>query len=161
MTDLTHALANEDQPASYFKALETLVQNTVGAKLFTLMEIDHVRNVARRNYTNMPEAYPTSGEKPRMPNKWADQVEGQQKTFVANSIEEIADVFADHELIQSLGCESCMNVPVVIAGKVVGTLNCLHEAGHYTPDRVAAAQSLKQAGAIAFLLDAHMKGNRT
>ena len=33
-----------------------------------------------------------------------------------------------------------------------GTLNCLHEAGHYTPERVAAAETLKPAGALAFLL---------
>jgi len=33
-----------------------------------------------------------------------------------------------------------------------GTLNCLDVAGHYTPERVAAAETLKTAGALAFLL---------
>ncbi|MGP1355526.1 GAF domain-containing protein, partial [Roseicyclus sp.] len=100
---------------------------------------------------------PVSGEKPLQSGRWTDVVEGRHETFVANTIEEIADVFPDHELIRSLGCESCMNVPVVVGGAVIGTLNCLHEAGHYTPDRVAAAEALKLPGAAAFLLAASLK----
>ena len=136
------------------QALESLVHETVGIKLFTLMKIDRTRGVARRTFSNQPQAYPTSGEKPLEDNAWTEQVQVRKETFVANSIEEIAAVFSDYELIQSLGCESCINVPVVIGGSVVGTLNCLHEADHYTAERVAAAESLKQAGALAFLLDA-------
>ena len=55
-SNLIDALAESNQPQSYFSALEKQVNDTVGVKLFTLMEIDHVRNVARRNYSNMPEA---------------------------------------------------------------------------------------------------------
>lgn len=157
MTDLTQTIAGANQPEATFKALEKLVQDTIGVKLFTLMEIDHARGVARRNFSNMPETYPVSGEKPVEPNAWTEQVQDRHETFVANSIEEIAAVFPDHALIQSLGCESCLNLPITVAGEVIGTLNCLHEAGHYTPERVAAAEALKQSGALAFLLANHMK----
>ena len=114
MTDFTKAIASTDQPMATFKALEELVDKTIGVKLFTLMEVDNVRGVARRNYSNMPDAYATSGEKPIQDNSWTEQVQGRHETFVANSIEEIAAVFPDHELIQSLGCESCMNLPIVV-----------------------------------------------
>lgn len=157
MTDFTKAIASTDQPMATFKALEDLVDKTIGVKLFTLMEVDNVRGVARRNYSNMPDAYATSGEKPIQDNSWTEQVQGRHETFVANSIEEIAAVFPDHELIQSLGCESCMNLPIVVNERVIGTLNCLHDAGHFTPERVGAAESLKQAGALAFLLEAYLK----
>lgn len=157
MTDLIKALATKDQPNATFEALERLVNDTIGVILFTLMEIDHAKGVARRNYTNMPDAYPVSGEKPMQHNRWSDQVQGAHQTFVANTIEEIADVFPDHELIQSLGCESCMNIPIVVGGVVLGTLNCLHVAGHFTPARIAAAEGLKEAGAIAFLLNENLK----
>ena len=157
MTVMTQALAAPDQPISAFKALETLVKDTIGAQLFTLMQIDHARGVAWRNYSNMPDAYPTNGEKPVQNNAWTDHVQKRHGTFVANSIDEIAAVFPDHALIQSLGCESCINIPVVIGGEVIGTLNCLHEAGHYTPDRVAASESLKEPGALAFLLSAALE----
>lgn len=157
MTDFNAALGSADQPRAAYEALARLVDETVGARLFTTMEIDRGRGVARRSFSNMPDAYPVSGEKPLQSGRWTDVVEGRHETFVANTIEEIADVFPDHELIRSLGCESCMNVPVVVGGAVIGTLNCLHEAGHYTPDRVAAAEALKLPGAAAFLLAASLK----
>lgn len=156
MTDFTDALARGDQPEATLQALTRLVDETIGVKLFTTMEIDRARGVARRNFSNMPEAYPVSGEKPLNPNRWSEKVEGRHETFVANTIDEIGEVFPDHELILSLGCESCINIPVVIGGQVVGTLNCLHEAGHYTPERVAASEQLKLPGAVAFLLLASM-----
>ncbi len=39
---------------------------------------------------------------------------GDKRTFVANDIDGIAAVFSDHELIQSLGCESVVNVLIVV-----------------------------------------------
>jgi len=159
MSDLMVALAANKQPDTFFKALEYQVDQTIGVKLFTLMEIDHARGVARRNYSNRPDVYPTSGEKPIQANAWTEQVQTRHETFVANSIDEIAAVFPDHELIQSLGCESCLNLPVVVGGSVIGTLNCLHEARHYSAERIAASENLKQPGALAFLLDAYLKRN--
>ncbi len=160
MIDFTQALAADNQPHTAFAALETLVDKTIGIKLFTLMEIDYQRGVARRNYTNQPDSYPVSGEKPIQQNSWTEQVQDRQEIFVANSIDEIAKVFPDYELIQALGCESCLNLPIVVNGTVIGTLNCLHDAGHYTAKRVIAAESLKQPGALAFLLDAYIKRSK-
>ena len=157
MMDFTQHIAAGNQPHTAFTALEKLVDQTIGIKLFTLMEIDHPRGVARRNYSNQPEAYPVSGEKFIEPNAWTEQVQDRQETFIANTIDEIAAVFPDYELIQSLGCESCLNLPIVVNRQVIGTLNCLHDAGHFTPERVKAADTLKQPGAIAFLLDAYLK----
>ena len=54
MTDITHALATKDQPNATYKALESLVHETVGIKLFTLMKIDRTRGVARRTFSNQP-----------------------------------------------------------------------------------------------------------
>ncbi len=152
MIEFQTALASPDQPGATYVALARLADRTIGARLFTLMEIDAARGVARRTYSSMPDTYPVLGEKPIEPGPWLDQVGRRHRTFVANSIEEITAVFSDHSLIQSIGCGSCLNLPVVIAGEVVGTLNCLHEAGHYTPERVAGAESLRLPGALAFLL---------
>ena len=153
MMEVVDTLATaRDQPGTTYRALERLVDRTIGVKLFALMEIDHERDVAWRSCTSMPDAYPPQGDKPRMQNRWSEVVADRHEAFVANSFEEIAEVFADHDLIRSLGCEGCLNLSVVIRGKLRGTLNSLHEAGHCTPDRVAMAQSLKPAGALAFLM---------
>lgn len=141
----------DGQPDAILAALEALVDATVGVKLFTLMTFDAKAGEASRSYSNMPSAYPVSGKKPMSFGIWAETVLEGHRIFVANDIETIDGVFQDAELIRSLGCESCINIPVVIAGEVLGTLNCLHEAGHYAADRVAAAEALKLPGAIAFL----------
>jgi GAF domain-containing protein len=156
MTKLAAALAAPDQPGAYMAALERLVGDTIGVRLFTLMEINRARGVAARIHSSNPDAYPVAGEKPFPENAWMTVIQAG-KMFVANTHAEIAAVFPDHELIRSLGCESCLNIPVTIGGEVVGTLNCLHEAGHFTPERLAAADALSLPGAVAFLLAARAR----
>ncbi|MDA9176477.1 GAF domain-containing protein [Alphaproteobacteria bacterium] len=149
---MTAALSEtKDQPGVTFRALETVAQAVLGVRLFTIMELDRERGFARRSYSNMDDAYPVSGEKPIEPNGWLDQIE-RQEMFVANSIDDIAHVFGDHALIQSLGCESCINIPIHIFGQVRGTINCLNTAGYFTPARLQAAQALIAPGKAAFLL---------
>lgn len=151
--DFTRTLARTDDPQEAYAALAKLADEVIGVKLFTVMTHDPDTHEAGRVYSNMPDAYPVSGKKPANETDWSRQVIGEHRTFVANDIEAIAEVFYDHELIKSLGCESVINVPIIIGGRVLGTINCLHEAGHYTPERVAAAEALKLPGALCMLLE--------
>ena len=152
--DLASALASPDnQPRTAFEALCALTRQTIGVKLFTLMTFDARSREAQRIFSNMPDAYPELGTKPVNETWWTEHVLDGHKTFIANDINAIAEVFPDHELIASLGCESVISVPIVVNGTVYVTINCLDEAGHYTPDRVAASDALKLPGAAAFLLN--------
>ena len=150
-TSFTQRLA-VGSPDDAYAALCALADEVIGVKLFTLLMSDTAANVSRRFYSNMPDAYPVSGTKPRPTNDWAKQVLDRAETFVMNDIETIAKTFFDHELINSLGCQSCINIPIAVGGDVLGTINCLNEAGHYTPERVAASEALKLPGAACFLL---------
>lgn len=141
-----------NQPKAAFDALCELSRQTVGHRLFTLMTFDDVTGEASRIYSNMPDAYPVSGKKPANESHWSRQVIEGRNTFVANDIEAIAEVFSDYELIRSLGCEAVVNVPIFVAGRFLGTINCLDEAGHYTPERVTASEALKLPGAACFLM---------
>jgi GAF domain-containing protein len=100
------------------------------------MSVDMAAELARRAYTSDPANYPTSGTKPIRYDSWFDIVHKQRQYFVANTIEDIAKVFPDYELINSLGCQSVVNMPVVIGGELIGTVNMLDVEGHYTPERV-------------------------
>lgn len=149
MTDYSQAIARFDVAISNatgaeeaFGALQTLVQATVGAKLFTFMTVDMEAEVARRAYTSDPQNYPTSGTKPIRYDSWFDIVHKQRQYFVANTIADIAKVFPDHELINSLGCQSVVNMPVVIGGELVGTVNMLDVEGYYTAERVQTTRDL-------------------
>jgi GAF domain-containing protein len=143
----------EFQPGTSHQALCKLADDLIGVRLFTLTVIDNGRGVARRVFTNKADAYPVEGTKPLEDNPWSNKVLTQRQTFVANTIDAIAQVFFDHELIRSLGCEAVINIPVVVAGQVLGTINCLHSAGHYTAERVALSEGLKLPGAATFLLE--------
>jgi hypothetical protein len=152
LSEFTKAIAEQGQPLAAMQALEKLALTKVGAKLFTLTTVEPGTGEAERIYTNMPDAYPVSGRKPADTSDWSRHVLGERRTFVANSIEEIAAVFPDHALIQSLGCESVINIPIEVNGAVVGTMNLLHQAGFYSPDKLAAAEALRLPGALCFLL---------
>lgn len=143
MTDHSKALAQFDAAIAEaksadaaFAALQALAEATVGVKLFTSMKVDMANDVSRRAYTSDPTNYPTSGTKPINYGPWFDTVHKERAYFIANTIEDISKVFFDHELINSLGCQSVVNMPVIIGGTLVGTVNMLHEAGYYTPERV-------------------------
>ncbi len=163
MAGMAEALAaSDDQPWTAFDALARLADAIVGARLFTVMTLDPDDGCVVRLYSNMPETYPVSGKKPLQSSDWSEQVLTRHETFVANDIDAIAAVFPDHDLIRSLGCEAALNVPVVVGGRIHGTINCLDKAGTYTPERVIASEALKLPGAACFMLHDLMrnKGGR-
>ncbi|WP_225040294.1 GAF domain-containing protein (plasmid) [Rhizobium sp. T1470] len=151
------ALAGNDQPNAAFAALEALTKDVLGVKLFTLTASDTTKNASERIYSNMPEVYPATGTKPYGDALWSDIVLKQRRTFVANTIADIAEVFADHQLIKSLACGSIINVPIVVDNEVIGTINCLNEAGYYSQDRLQAAEALSLPAAACLLLHNNLK----
>lgn len=133
-----------------WQALQSLAMDVVGCRLFTITAVDTEAAVARRLYTNMPDAYPVAGTKPMQASPWSDHVILARKPFVMNTHEEIASQFFDHELIRSLGCGSCVNMPVVLGGVVVGTMNLLDVEHHFTPERVVLFDHLQLPALAAF-----------
>ncbi|NHF73184.1 GAF domain-containing protein [Paracoccus xiamenensis] len=158
MTDAQHALHQFERSlsaatteAQAFDALCVLTKDVVGAKLFTVMTADMQAMLARRAYTDDPVNYPTSGTKPIEIDRWFEQVHGRHESFVANTLAEIATVFPDAELIGRLGCGSVVNLPIILGGTMVATVNILHEEGYYTPERVAQVHDILTLPAMAVM----------
>ena len=99
----------------------------LGTRLFTITTQDEAAGVTRRAYSSNPVDYPVSGTKPLTRDGWYDFCITGQQVFVANTTPEFAQYFFDHALITSLGLGSCINIPVVAAGTVLGTVNLLAE----------------------------------
>lgn len=114
----------------------------LGTRLFTVTVQDLKLDVARRAYTSHPVEYPVSGTKPLTRDGWYDYCITGQQTFVANTTPEFAKYFFDHALITSLGLGSCINIPLVEGGQVLGTVNLLAEEHHFTPEKLAAYEAL-------------------
>jgi hypothetical protein len=153
-TSFLAALAAPDQPETTLKALQEIFRARVHARLFTVMLYDAPSGLSQRVYSSHPAEYPVSGTKPLSVGTWSRTVIEGKRCFVANTIEDIAEVFPDFELIRSLGCESVVNLPALFGGGVLGTVNLLDDSGYYTPERVAAIESLAPFATMA-LLAAH------
>jgi hypothetical protein len=139
----TAAISEAADSVAAWAALDRLAGDIAGHSLFTVTLVDVPAGLVRRAYSSRPAEYPTSGTKPLRGNAgdWFEAVFNQRRTFVANTIEDIAKVFPDHQLIGSLGCGAEINLPIVLGGQIVATVNLLDAAGRYTPSRVAAAES--------------------
>ncbi len=129
------------QPAPLFSTLDLAMGRAIGHKLFTILVVHPGANESQRYYSNMPDAYPVGGRKPINQTHWFQRVLGEGQCYIGRTYEDIQDVFFDHELIRSLGCESVINVPVRWDGRSIGTINLLHEAGWYSEDDIPAAKA--------------------
>jgi len=151
--DFLLTLSNsEGRSIDAFNALHQFLEKNIGVRLFTLTTFDIVSGKAQRIYSNMPNDYPVSGVKNIDEGLWTETVITKGNVFVANTIKEISKVFDDHKLIKSLGCESVVNIPVFLGEKLLGTLNCLHEEGYYTNQRITAFNGIQLPAIVCFLL---------
>ncbi|GAB5449298.1 GAF domain-containing protein [Gymnodinialimonas sp.] len=153
--DLARATSEEDVFAALYRFSNALMP----VRLWTVMTVDLNAGVARRAFSNMPDAYPTSGTKEITPNAWFDIVHGRRECFVANSLDDIAAVFPDYELIGALGCASVMNLPVFDDGELLATVNLLDREGYFSADRVAACREILTEPALTALRAARAKGH--
>ena len=156
-------IAVASNPNAVWSALETLSLSLDGHKLFTVMTVDMAAGLARRVYSSHPVEYPVTGTKPIHHDAWFEIVHGERRSFVANTIADIAKVFPDFELIQSLGCASVINLPVVLENELMATINLLHVADHYSAMQVAKIETelslpAKLCCALASLMDARKHG---
>lgn len=132
-------------------ALQQLAEDAVGTVIFSVTAIDIAAGVARRAQSSHPAEYPVSGTKPIVRNGFFTAVEAGQVYSAATPEAMLAD-FPDLDTIHALGCGSVMNLPVILDGRLVATVNLLAPAGHFTPDRVASAAALLAVPAKAAVL---------
>lgn len=140
-----------EQPDALFAALDDALQAVIGHKLFTILTYDGDSGEAARVYSNLPGPYPTGGRKRLAPGPWTEAVLDRGEAYIGRTRDDLRDVFSDHELIASLGCESVLNMPVRWRGRTLGSLNLLHEAGWYGEDDVAACLPFAQLALPALL----------
>ncbi len=131
---LAERFAVEPQPALLYAAVDALVQEVIGHRLFTLMRVHEATDEVERIYSSNTAAYPVGGRKVKRGTPWSRAVLERGEVFVARNADEVRDAFADHGLIESLGIGSIMNVPIGWAGMRLGTMNISHETGWFTKD---------------------------
>jgi len=141
------ALTQPGQPAPLWAALDRALGAVIGHRLFTVLRYHPDSRESERCYTNQPAAYPVGGRKPFNETAWSRRLFGERRPYIGYTADDIRTVFFDHALIASLGCDSVLNIPVAHDGRVLGTLNLLHEARWY--DEADAAPGLLFAALAA------------
>jgi transcriptional regulator with GAF, ATPase, and Fis domain len=131
VTRVTEALAEPGQPRALFAALDRALGATLGHRLFTVLRYHPDAQESERLYTSQGAAYPVGGRKAVRPTPSTARVFGERRPYIGRTAADIRACFPDAELIFSLGCESVLNLPVVFDGRVLGTVNLLHEAQWY------------------------------
>jgi GAF domain-containing protein len=138
-------------PKELYAAMDRLVQEVIGHKLFTLMRVHEATAEVERIYSSNAAAYPVGGRKQKRGTPWSRVVLDRGQVFVARNPEEVREAFADHELIASLGVGAIMNVPLAWRGRRIGTMNVSHQADWFT-DQDAQAGRLIAAFVVPSLL---------
>jgi hypothetical protein len=127
----------------------------LGVKLFTILAFTDAGRTLHRIYSSHPEQYPVGGRKDVGRDVAADWVvccRDEQAPYFGPTRQDVRRIFSDSALIESLGCESIINVPVVRDGVSIGALNILDAEGSYDDADVEKARQIAQrAGHIVEL----------
>ena len=124
-------LARGAGPEALYGQVDLSVKALAGHRLFTLLIVVEGGHEVERIYTSHPVEYPLSGRKPMGPTPWGKHVIDGLSPWHGPTMEDIRWAFPDHALIASLGCGSCINIPVIAFGKVFGTMNVLDREHAY------------------------------
>ncbi|MBS7704925.1 GAF domain-containing protein [Chelatococcus asaccharovorans] len=135
-------MAADASPEAAYRAVDKAVADLLGHKLFTILVRCENGEEVERVYSSQPAAYPVQGRKRMGPTPWGDLVLKRKQTFLGPDVAAIRWAFPDHQLIESLGLGSVINVSVQQGGDILGTLNVLDREGAFTSeDQVALVRS--------------------
>lgn len=134
--------ASPRQPGAVLDAAGHAFMDAIGHRLYTVTCILPGGREVERIHSTMPEIYPVGGRKPVLPNAYTERVRQEMKPFLASTPAGFAPLFPDHETITGLGLGCVMNLPIVFAGTVLGTVNLLDCEGAYDVSHVEPAMTL-------------------
>ncbi|AVA24246.1 hypothetical protein [Rhizobium sp. NXC24] len=126
-------------------------QKEFGHKLFTLLKVDKAAGVQRRIYSSDLNHFPLGGTKPIADDEWSREV-GAGRHFVGRNSIDLKRVLGDHELLSQMGLGSMLNTAVIWRNDVIGWINLLDAAEHYTPEICDLAGLYSHCLAPAFLV---------
>jgi GAF domain-containing protein len=122
-----------------FRELERQLSEVIGFRLFTVLQVDFPEVV--RLYSSNHEAYPVTGRKLMGPTPWGAHVIIEGQPWLGYNSADLNWAFPDHALIRSLGCGSCLSIPVRENDQTLGTLNILDAEGRYSQDDLICANA--------------------
>jgi transcriptional regulator with GAF, ATPase, and Fis domain len=119
--------------------LEQQLSQGVGHRYMTVLVYDDDLAEAERVFSSNPAVYPATGRKSFKQAPIMARVRDTGRPYVAMDRPALIRDFPDHETIFAMDCGSLVNLPIRIAGEIVGQINLLHEQHFYTEHKVESA----------------------
>ncbi|MDQ2185610.1 GAF domain-containing protein [Alcaligenaceae bacterium A4P071] len=135
-----------------FAAVDDFAAEGLGHALCTVNRFDAARMGVTRLYSSNPRAYPAGGTKDKLGTDWGRHVLIEKRVYVGEGTTAIRAAFDDHAAITALGLQSVINVPVQVAGAVVGTFNVLMTQATLGPEHVTHARLAALMAVPGFML---------
>lgn len=154
ISTLTRALAEPDQPAATLRALDRLLADLIGHKLFTALLYRADAGIAERLYSSRPDIYSARGTKSLEQAPTMKRVLTSGMPYLGHDTSDIERDFPDHDRIFALGCGSVLNMPVRRQGEVLGQINLLHEAKYFRQADLPVVEAMARIVVPAFLIAA-------
>jgi len=139
-------------PAALFAAIAEIAARRVDAGLVTAMRHDEAAATVERIYSSNEAAYPVGGRKVKQDSDWSRHVLAEHRVLVSAGDEAIRRHYNDHAIIFGLKLHSCVNVPLVSAGKCIGTLNVLRADEEWSEGDVTLVRALGIAALAGVLM---------
>ncbi len=158
LIEAVQALAEPSQPKPLYAALERTTQRAIGHRLFTLLVVDEPKREVARIYSSNPASYPVGGRKPMQATGWGERVIRGRQPYIGRTAADIKWAFFDHELIASLGLASVLNLPIVHDGRLLGTMNLLHQEAWYEDGDAPIGSTFAALLIPAFAREQHALG---
>jgi hypothetical protein len=129
-----------------------MLRAEMGLKLFTILAFTDGGQTLQRIYSSHPQQYPVGGRKDVVADvaaDWVTRCRDEQAPYFGETREDVRRIFTDSALIESLGCTSIINVPIVRHGVSIGALNILDAEGTYSGADIEKALAIaERAGEI-------------
>lgn len=139
-----------------YRHTEEALQELVGYRLLTILQARDDR--LYRVHTSDLVSYPTGGCKVVSADSWLKTMLEQGLPVISPDLPTVRQRFPDHEVIESLGCGSVLNVPVTCPTGTLGSVNLLHEANWFTSEHGQIARLFATQLAVAWLARALLPG---
>src|SRR6201995_2917340 len=127
------ALTARARAPEAYAAIAALAGRLFSHRLFTVTRSILDTQEVERVYSSNPSAYPVGGRKQKRDPPWGEQVLDRGEILICHDAADIRRGFADHELILSLGITAMVNVPVLLAGRSMATMNMSSDRDRFGP----------------------------
>jgi len=146
--ELAAALA--DGPAALFAVLSKLFTAIPGIRTATFIAVAPDRTVTHRIGTSNPDHFPIGNVDPVGDDPWNNAILRDRRPVIGNSVEGMGAFLPETDGLVAMGYGACSCFPIVIAGETRGVVALLGDAGVFTPEALAAIDTLLPIAALTF-----------